>query len=85
MTEWICRKVKCKFSGRDKYDGYPVCKHKDAHLKCDREIHDPCEGDFEDEVYPPQVSMEVCPLNLWRISGDRRIPVSQSLLVEYQT
>jgi len=84
MSDWICSDVKCKLSGKDRDEGYPVCKHQEARKHCDKEGFDGTEEDFEDGIYPPQVCMHTCPLNLWRFSGDRRIPVAQSLLVEYQ-
>jgi hypothetical protein len=76
VTTWICGSLKCQFSGRDKEDGYPVCKHPDANKDATLEIE-------SERCFPAQLSMGSCPNNLWRFSGCKRIPVNQSSLIEY--
>ena len=88
---WICHDVRCRHSGRDGTDGYPVCTHPEAYLHASPLDEDSrtkwtpaTESGYEHGDSVPQVTMDTCPLNLWRFSGSKRIPVTQSLLVEYQ-
>ena len=75
--------MKCDCSGKDRDDGYPVCKHANSYKHTDNETHF-TQDDIEDDLYPPLYSMRTCPLNLWMFSGNKRIPKKQSLLVEFE-
>jgi hypothetical protein len=85
MSGWICRDLKCSYSGKDRSDGYPICKHPDAFKHTSDDFSGYTKVDIDPTCAPAQVSMDSCPCNLWRFSGEKRIPVTQSLLIEYET